>query len=141
MLVWPFDNTRTVEHLYSEDSRLLRERPVTACIVLTSVVVQEMHRRTRGQSLRQLPAENGYRCNTICAVKSVPPEINQLGFQLRHVTLFICCLPGTLAVHCCNFPSSLRKWVRPGVAVGNPRALTAQTPWRWMKRMYNFIQA
>ena len=37
-----------------------------------------------------------------------------------------------LAARCCCFPSSLTKWVRPGVAVGDPRALTGQTPWRWM---------
>ena len=59
-------------------------------------------------------------------------KIDQRGFQRKHVELFICCLPGTLAVHCCCFPSSLTKWVRPRVTVGNPRALTAQTPWRWM---------
>ena len=40
-----------------------------------------------------------------------------------------------------RLPYESRKWVRPGVAVGNPRALTVQTPWRWMERMYNFIQA
>ena len=44
------------------------------------------------------------------------------------------------AVHCCCFPSSLRKWVRPGVAVGNPRALTGKTPWRWMRMCSSLFQ-
>src|SRR4051812_7013575 len=73
-------------------------------------------------------------------IKSVSHEIIQHAKHCQHVVHEHLRSSKVLSPH---QPSwlSWRRWVRRRVAVGNPRALTAQTPRRWMRMMSNFVQA